>query len=532
VHVAITRNASGNFALFANGSRFYSGTNAYNLGSSAAIAFGDVPTGSAGASTPPSCYMSNMRITNTAVYDPTLTSLTVPTAPLTAISGTLFLAGKDNRFVDTSSNAQTITISGTPAIVPSSPFPPGVQYGVSSVGGSYYTTASSDSLAFTTSTLAIGTGDFQIEYWWYPISTNSTNPSMITNRNNTSYSSGDWGLHCPHANYANKYSWWCYNISGGSTATLVSTSNIIFNAWTHIVVNRNSGTLRMFVNGVQEATASSSASIDDATSRGYIVMNGNASGETRNINGYMSNMRYAVGTGSATYTSSPFTLPTAPTIASSYTKLQLNGTNAGIYDSTGKNDFLTGSTATISTTQSKFGGSSMYFDGTSASCIYTPPFTSTLSPISAPGALGSGDFTIECWVYAAAASGYQTFVTNRNSAGGAGTFFFGLYAGSTSVVWYNATTASLLSSALTVNTWYHVAVSRSAGTIRMFLNGALTGTSSAADSANYSVGGLSIGYDIVEAAYPFTGYIDEFRISKYARYTSNFTPPTKAFPNQ
>ena len=31
---------------------------------------------------------------------------------------------------------------------------------------------------------------------------------------------------------------------------------------------------------------------------------------------------------------------------------------------------------------------------------------------------------------------------------------------------------------------------------------------------------------------PFAGYIDEFRISHVARYTSNFTPTTEAFPDK
>ena len=66
----------------------------------------------------------------------------------------------------------------------------------------------------------------------------------------------------------------------------------------------------------------------------------------------------------------------------------------------------------------------------------------------------------------------------------------------------------------------------------MFLNGALTGTNTAADTTDYSVGVLSIGYDIVETAYGFVGYIDEFRISRYARYTNTFTPSPSAFLNK
>jgi hypothetical protein len=130
------------------------------------------------------------------------------------------------------------------------------------------------------------------------------------------------------------------------------------------------------------------------------------------------------------------------------------------------------------------------------------------------------------------AAGYQAIATNRQGAGGAGSWFLGLYSGTTQICWINNASTTLASTAITTQTWHHVAVSRSNGTSKLFVDGALTGTSSVSDTTNYNIGALSIGYDIVEAGYGFTGYIDDLRISKYARYTSAFTPPTKAFPDQ
>jgi hypothetical protein len=235
--------------------------------------------------------------------------------------------------------------------------------------------------------------------------------------------------------------------------------------------------------------------------------------------------------GTAVYdpTVSTLTVPTTLVTAISNTSFLLNGTNAGILDTTGKNVLYTGSTVKISTTQSKFGGSSMNFDGSANSVIYSAPSTSTLNPISNTGNFNTGDFTIECWVYAAGSGGFQCFATSRNSAGGAGTWWLGLYTGTLQVVWYNAASATLISNAITANVWHHVAVSRSSGTTKMFVDGTLTGTSSVADTTNYSVGMLSIGYSTVEAGYGFTGYIDEMRITRAARYTAAFTPPTTAF---
>ena len=85
---------------------------------------------------------------------------------------------------------------------------------------------------------------------------------------------------------------------------------------------------------------------------------------------------------------------------------------------------------------------------------------------------------------------------------------------------------------ITANTWYHVAVSRQGTALRMFVNGALVGSSS--NTANMSSSGaLFIGrINATYPAYDWDGYIDELRITKgLARYTSAFTPPATPFGN-
>ena len=175
----------------------------------------------------------------------------------------------------------------------------------------------------------------------------------------------------------------------------------------------------------------------------------------------------------------------------------------------------------------------MYFGGTSAYALYAVPSTASLSPIDLPGNFGTSDFTVECWFYITASGGYQALATNRPSAGPAGSWFLGLYNGTTQIAWLNAASATLNSTAVTTGAWHHVAVSRASGVSKLFIDGALTGTSSVADTTAYTASGLvSIGGDIVENTYYFNGYIDDFRISRYARYTAAFTPPTAAFLNQ
>jgi len=88
----------------------------------------------------------------------------------------------------------------------------------------------------------------------------------------------------------------------------------------------------------------------------------------------------------------------------------------------------------------------------------------------------------------------------------------------------------------TLNEWYHVAVSRSAGTSMLFINGVrLTPAATDANTyfngnANFSVGGQSLGVTI-DGATLFAGFADEVRLTVgAARYTAEFAPPTSAFP--
>jgi hypothetical protein len=85
-----------------------------------------------------------------------------------------------------------------------------------------------------------------------------------------------------------------------------------------------------------------------------------------------------------------------------------------------------------------------------------------------------------------------------------------------------------------LNTWYHIAATRSSSSvISLFINGVSQSvTSSGSNWANdfSATGILTVGY--IGSLTAMNGYIDDFRLTKgVARYSSNFTPPTAAFPN-
>lgn len=165
--------------------------------------------------------------------------------------------------------------------------------------------------------------------------------------------------------------------------------------------------------------------------------------------------------------------------------------------------------AQISTAQSKWGGSSVFFNGTS----------SYLTAI-VPGGLGSSDFTLEFWIYALNTAG---FYFNNRTNGDSGDGFD--IVGNGGVTTSNA--FLIPGFTLPLNTWVHYALVRNGGTLRRYINGILQGF---VDTAiNFSGSTFRIGGSPQGNTGYFSGYIDDFRLSRIARYTSAFTPPISAF---
>ena len=182
----------------------------------------------------------------------------------------------------------------------------------------------------------------------------------------------------------------------------------------------------------------------------------------------------------------------------------------------------------LSTTQAKFGASSMYQNAAgSTGCRIQQ------ANIIAPSTSGtSGNFTIEMWVYqtnlaASYFSGDQNglaFGTNPASGGNGalGTFFF-----ARAFVGYFGPASS---STVVLNQWNAIAVVRRNGILTMYVNG--VSVLSVANTTNFtqtlSYSGLGNDTTLRDPVY---GYIDEFRISNIARYTGNYTPATQPFVN-
>jgi hypothetical protein len=123
-HLAITRNSSNVVSSYVNGSRIGTATISGNLNSTT-YNIGAVGGGTVSASGYELMYgyMSSVRISDTARYDPTSTSLTVPTSAFTSDSNTVLLVGQgDTPLADASSNSYSVTVNGNPRASEVGPF--------------------------------------------------------------------------------------------------------------------------------------------------------------------------------------------------------------------------------------------------------------------------------------------------------------------------------------------------------------------------------------------------------------------------
>ena len=186
------------------------------------------------------------------------------------------------------------------------------------------------------------------------------------------------------------------------------------------------------------------------------------------------------------------------------------------------NNMETVGDAKLSTAVAKFGGSSMSFDGTGDRLSTSPGVINSL---------GSGDFTIEGWVYPLSLSSMRILSQGTYAAG---EFLFILNSNG-SADFCEATTSRLAFSAgsFVVGEWKYFAIVRSgsgSNNLKGYINGTLAGTGTSS-SYNYSAStAIFVGSNPTTASQDFQGYIDDLRITRgYARYTANFTAPTSAF---
>jgi hypothetical protein len=364
----------------------------------------------------------------------------------------------------------------------------------------------------TASNSGFSTGNFTVEAWIYPTVAQST--TIVSSNYSYGTAAGNWAFYTTvgSANllYFNGGS---SSASGANHASTVN-ATISLGQWTHIAYSKISNVGYFFVNGVQIGTGvADTTGYAGATGTLYI---GRQADGTGYLTGYISNLRIVKGTG--LYTAS-FTPSTTPLTSITNTSLLTCQSNINVDNSLNNytitrvgsptvqafNPFGVPTSTTVNTLYST------YFDGTG----------DYLSASTSSAQFGTGNFTIEFWININSIVAGGAVIIEFRAASGA--TFGEIYIATDSTIHFYLPTDIATSNTITLSAWNHVAISRSSGTLQMFINGVsgYSGTQSGTFNAAFvGIGGASIGS-------PLTGYLSNVRfVTGVAVYTGTFTVPT------
>ena len=181
----------------------------------------------------------------------------------------------------------------------------------------------------------------------------------------------------------------------------------------------------------------------------------------------------------------------------------------GLNDECGNNWVVAAGNPVIDTNQKAIGNSSLYI----------PP-NAYLTSTNDKFALGSSDFTIDFWVRSATPN--SCYFVSSSVVGekiGVAVCGDGTWIGT------NSTSYGILGmKKITSNTWAHIAVVRYQGEYMLFVDGKLYQKEYMNPKINNNIFAIGARYSSGNTSAPVDFYIDEFRISNIARWTSDFTP--------
>jgi hypothetical protein len=137
-------------------------------------------------------------------------------------------------------------------------------------------------------------------------------------------------------------------------------------------------------------------------------------------------------------------------------------------------------------------------------------------------ALGTGDFTVETWVYLSSAPGEYAVIDCE------GTGQFGFLINSTDIIAFaSVAEAYSFTSAVSASEWHHIAFCRVGTTLTCYLDGVSVGTPATTAYNFTSLDAFTIGRNPGANSQYLNGYVSNLRIVKgQALYTNNFTPST------
>lgn len=212
---------------------------------------------------------------------------------------------------------------------------------------------------------------------------------------------------------------------------------------------------------------------------------------------------------------------TAPIVGDPNTLLLLHGEQ--IMDSSIYRVPIKNSGVTVSPTQSKFGSKALHFNGGSNLLISSEKLKTLMTV----------DCTIDWWEFRQNAVGCTFSLCPVETSKYASQM---LFKPGTDSIWPSSDGTdfdeffNVAIQAMPLNKWVHNAMVKSGQHIRFYYDGKMILNLTAPSPYKAGNGDLLIGRRLwPDGPSFFGGYIDEFRISNIARWTSDFTPPSAPY---
>jgi hypothetical protein len=451
------------------------------------------------------CYLYDVRISNV------VRSFTLPATPMTSDSNTRMLTLRKRINVNESNLANALISSAVS--YPMTPFGQRstvTSYTPSIHGGSMYFDGSLDYLTGPSSFISTSTNTFTIDGWLYPTSFNyngaqcyffgDLQPAGTTLTLSVRlYTDGKIALH------------W----TDPTARQAISTNSLRLNHWNYFAIVVNNNAISIYLNSTTPETLTGTTTLTNRNATSSFGV-----GQFNNqyfYMGYIGPIRWTNGV-ARTISS----IPTTAFTSDANTTILLNSNNPGIYDATGQQVLETSGNTYTANTISKYSGSSMYFDGTGDNL-----HANVLSSNTSVNVLG-GDFTIEAWVYASNTTNRSIITLGSETTS---RYTVSVINGVLTTRVFGSADISHTGNSITTNNWHHIAVCRSGSTIRGFVDGVVSATT-ATNSSVLGNGPIRIGSNSTGAANNWFGYIEDLRITRFARYANTFTVPGYALPTK